>query len=180
MGVDPRLVTFASEAGPNEVRWISADEARDLRVSYQPWSYKPWRVEPYRGGAIAVTDSQDGINSMVVSCSTRLGPNVALINKRPTWDIGSWFDQCSKLDLPGGLPVFGARADPRNVHVIRRKDGGVVMRFQLPTNSPPLTSPSILSFSEGYPRVCSTNEYLGSLENFVAAVRLAFRNCLQD
>jgi hypothetical protein len=180
MGVDARLITLAAAAGPNEVYWIGKDEARELRVTYEPWAYKPWQVEPYRGGAVAVTTSADGTKSMVVSCSSKLGPNVSLINAKPTWDVGSWFDQCSKLNLPGGLPVFGTRVDPSRIQVIHRKDGAVVMRFQLPTANPPLSSPSLLSFEEGYPRACSTNEYLGSTESFVPAVRLAFRNCFQD
>ena len=33
MGVDPRLIILATEASPNEVRWIRPDEARDLRVT---------------------------------------------------------------------------------------------------------------------------------------------------
>ena len=180
MGVDARLVTLATAAGPSEVYWIKKDEARELRVTYQPWAYNPWQVEPYKGGAVAITKSVDGTKSMVASCSKKLGPTISLINAKPTWDVASWFDQCSKLDLPGGLPVFGTRVAPNHVQVIRRNDGAIVMTFQLPTIDPPLTSPSILSFGEGYPRACSTNEYLGSTQGFVTAVRLAFRNCFQD
>ena len=180
MGVDARLITLAAAAGPGEVYWIGKDEARELRVTYAPWAYKPWQVEPYRGGAVAVATSVDGTKSMVASCSSKLGPSVSLINTKPTSDVGSWFDQCSKLNLPGGLPVFGTHVDPNHVQVTRRRDGAVVMRFQLPTPNLPLSSPSLLSFKDGYPRSCSTNDYLGSTENFVPAVRLAFRNCFQD
>jgi hypothetical protein len=130
--------------------------------------------------ANAVTTTMDGTNSMVASCSGKLGPNVSLINAKPTWDVGSWFDQCSKLNLPGGHPVFGTHVDPTHVQVIRRKDGAVMMRFELPTPNPPLSSPSLLTFDQGYPRACSTRDYLGSTESFVPAVRLAFRNCFQD
>jgi len=150
MGVDPRLVTLAAEAAPNSMRWIALDEARELRVIYEPWAFKPWRVEPYHGGE----DSVDGLKSIVASCSNRLGPNVALVNAKPTWDVASWFDQCRKIEPPGGHPVFGARVNPSQIQIIRRKDGGVVMRFRLPTNNPPMTSPSLLSFDVGYPRAC--------------------------
>ena len=180
MGVDPRLVTLAAEAAPNSMRWIALDEARELRVIYEPWAFKPWRVEPYHGGAIAITDSVDGSKSIVASCSNRLGPNVALVDAKPTSDVVAWFDQCRKLELPGGHSVFGTRVNPSQIQITRRKDGGVVMRFRLPTNNPPLTSPSLLSVDNGYPRACSTNEYLGSRENFVPAVQLALRNCFQE
>ena len=180
MGVDARLVTLAAAAAPNEIYWTTKDEARELRITYEPWAYKPWQVEPYRGGAVAVTTSADDTKSMVASCSNKLGPNVLLINTQPNSDVAGWFDQCSRLNLPGGLPVFGARVDPSHVQVIRRKDGAVMMRFQLPTVNPPLSSPSLLSFKDGYPMACSTNEYLGSTEGFVPAVRLALRNCFQE
>jgi hypothetical protein len=61
MGVDASLISLASEAGPNEMRWISTDEARKLRIIYEPWTYKPWRVEPYHGGAFAIAESNDGV-----------------------------------------------------------------------------------------------------------------------
>jgi hypothetical protein len=53
------------------------------------------------------------------------------------------------------------------------------MSFHLPTLTPPLTPPKLLSFSTGYPMVCSSGDYLASETNFVPSVRLAFRNCYQ-
>jgi hypothetical protein len=69
MGVDVRLLALASQAGPDEIRWITPQEARDLRVVYQPLSYKPWRIEPYHGGAIAISESNDGLKNVVAGCS---------------------------------------------------------------------------------------------------------------
>jgi hypothetical protein len=129
MGVDPSVISLASEAGPNEMRWISKDEAQKLRITYEPWAYKPWRVEPYRGGAIAIADSADGLKSIVVSCSKRLGPNVVIINSRPAEDVGSWFEQCRGAEPPGGHPVFGTFVNTNRVRVIHRADGAVMMRF---------------------------------------------------
>ncbi len=84
---------------------------------------------------------------------------------------------CSKLNLPDGLPVFGTRVDPSHVQVIRRRDGAVVMRFQLPTANPPLSSPSLLSFKDGYPQACSTNEYLVLPKALCLLYVLRIRNC---
>jgi hypothetical protein len=180
MGVDPSLISLASEAGPNEMRWVSKDEAQKLRITYEPWAYKPWRVEPYRGGAVAIAESNDGLKSVVVSCSTQSGPSVTIINSKPAWDVASWFEQCRIAEPPGGHPVLGTFVNASRVRVIRRKDGGVLMRFQLPTYDPRLTSAALLSGQVGYPKACSTNEYQASNENFVANVRLALRNCFQD
>ena len=59
-----RLIALATDAGPNEMWWMSRGEARELRVIYEPWSYKLWHLEAYRGGAIATTESNDGLRSM--------------------------------------------------------------------------------------------------------------------
>jgi hypothetical protein len=179
MGVDPRVVVEASGAGPDEMLWLSLDQARDLRVIYQPWAYKPWRIEPYRNGAIAITESVDGLKQIVAACSNRLGPYVAVIDANTSWDVAEWLNQCrSELKTH---PVFGTQVDSNRMQVIRRKEGGAIMRFQLPTINPPLSSPELLNGRlTGYSRACSTNEYQGSSDNFVSAVRLALHNCYQD
>jgi hypothetical protein len=180
MGVDASLIALAASAGPSEMHWISRDDAQKLRVTYDPRAYKPWRVEAYRGGAIAVAESSDSTKNVVVSCSRQLGPNVALIDLKPFSEAADWYEQCSRLNLPDGQPVLGARVARESVRVIRRKDGSLVMRFRLPTNNPSLTSPKLLSFDDGYPRACSSGDFLATRENFVPAVRLALRNCFQD
>ena len=83
MGVDGRLLILASQAGPNEIRWLELPEARDLRVFYEPEGFKPWRIEPYKNGAVAVSQSNDGLRSIVAGCSPKTGPYVALIDKQP-------------------------------------------------------------------------------------------------
>jgi hypothetical protein len=73
-------------------------------------------------------------------------------------------------------PVFGMMVPPSQTTLSNRK-GNTIMRFQLPTRNPALSSPNLLTFDLGYARACSTNRYQASTENFVPAVRLAFRNC---
>jgi hypothetical protein len=177
MGVDARLLALASQAGPSEIRWLTLQEARDLRVTYEPYSFKPWRIEPYENGAIAVSESNDGLRNVVAGCSARSGPYVALIDASPDVDEG-WLEHCratGNLDT-NTHPVFGTMVPPSQTTLSRRK-GTVIMRFQLPTRNPPLTSPNLLSFDLNYTHNCSTNRYYASTENFVPAVRLAFRNC---
>jgi hypothetical protein len=180
MGVDASLVALAASAGPSEMHWMSREDAQKLRVTYDPRAYKPWRVETYRGGAIAVAESSDSSKNVVVSCSRQLGPNVALIDLKPLSEAASWYEQCSRLNLPDGQPVLGTKVGIDRIRVIRRKDGSLVMRFQLPTVNPSLTSSNLLSFDDGYPRACSSGDFLTTRENFVPAVRVALRNCFQD
>ena len=177
MGVDARLLALASQAGPDEIRWLTLQEARDLRVTYEPYSFKPWRLEPYENGAIAVSESNDGLRSVVAGCSARSGPYVALIDASPDVDV-AWLEQCRALgDLVTHThPVFGTMVPPSQT-TLSCRNGRVIMRFQLPTRNPPLTSPNLLSWDLNYAHACSTDRYYASTEDFGAAVRLAFRNC---
>lgn len=181
MGVDARVVALAATAGPDEVYWINLEEARDLRVTYEPRAWKPWRLEPYRGGAIAISETNDRTKRMVASCTRRLGPQVVLTNLDASWDVGYWFGQCRTNIFGGGHPVFGAEVDPTHVEVTKRKEGGAFIRFRLPSTALSLTSPALFSLgSPAYPSACMSDQYEGSKTNFEPVVRLAFTNCFQD
>ncbi|MET4312848.1 hypothetical protein [Bradyrhizobium sp. RT4b] len=181
MGIDARVVALAATAGPDEVYWINLDEARDLRVTYEPRAWRPWRLEPFRGGAIAVSETNDGMKRMVASCTRRLGPQVVLTNTDTTWDVAHWFGQCRSSSFSGAHPVFGAEVDASHVQVSTRKEGGALIRFRLPTAAPSLASPALFSVrSSAYPSACTSDQYEGSTVNFEPAVRLAFSNCFQD
>jgi hypothetical protein len=182
MGADARFVSLAATAGHDEMRWLAPEEARELRATYEPRAWKPWRVEAYRGGALAITETNDGLKSIVASCTRRFGPQVVLTDKRTGWDVGEWFEQTRTCPFDGSHPVFDAKVDPSKVQVTRRAEGGAIMRFRLPTVSPPLTSPALLDrdATNAYPSACSSWDYGGSRENFEPAVRLALRNCFAD
>ncbi|WP_271504972.1 hypothetical protein [Bradyrhizobium sp. CCBAU 11357] len=181
MGIDARVVALAATAGPDEIYWITPEEARDLRVTYEPRGWKPWQVEPFRGGAVAVSETNDGTKRMVASCTRRLGPQVVLTNADMSWDVANWFEQCRTGLLGSAHPVFGTEVDPSRVQVSKRKEGGAFIRFRLPTTTPNLASPALFSFqSPAYPYACGSDQYEGSKINFEPAVRLAFGNCFQD
>jgi hypothetical protein len=101
MGVDPRVISVAAEAGPDEVRWVEGAEGADLKLVYEPSAWKPWHIEPYKSGVIAVSETNDAKMQMVASCSRRSGPEVVLIDHSK--DVGGWFEQCMKARHP----VFG-------------------------------------------------------------------------
>jgi hypothetical protein len=180
MGVDARVVALAATASPNEIYWINLEEARDLRVTYEPRAWKPWRLEPFRGGAIAISETNDGTKRIVASCTRRLGPQVVLTDFSAR-DVATWFEQCRTNLLGSAHPVFGAEVDPARVQVSKRKEGGSIIRFRLPTAAPSLTSPALFSLrSSAYPYACKSDQYEGSENNFEPTVRLAFGNCFQD
>jgi hypothetical protein len=177
MGIDARLMVLAAQAGPNEVRWITTEEAEHLRVSFKPAGYKPWHLETHGKGAIAVAESNDDLKRVAAGCTTQIGAYVAIIDTSPKVEE-RWLEQCRASGGINGMhTVFGASVPPSKVQLLRHKSGGMIMRFQLPDYTPPLTSPELLSFGVGYAMVCSSSDYRPSAENFVSSVRLAFRNC---
>ena len=179
MGVDPRLLALASEAGAGDIRWITGAEARDLRIVYEPEAWKPWRVETYRGGAIAISETNDGKIKMVASCSGNQGAQVVLTDQ--TQPDESLFKRDRTCPVRGKHPVFGTFVDQSQVEVFKPESGGAGIRFRLPTKNLPLTSPAIFGqFNENYRVSCTTKRYEGTTENFAPAVNLAFRNCTNE
>jgi hypothetical protein len=177
MGVDSRIIVLASTAGMDEVFWVSKKDAQELRIVFDPTGYKPWRVETYKGGALAVSESNDGLRSIIAGCSIKGGRYVAIADHSKEADP-QWLEQCRVSGVIGSRAhnVFGTQVDVSQSKLMQGSDG-VILRFSLPSGELPLSTPELLSFREGYPMACSTNRYLASTENFQTSVRLALRNC---
>jgi hypothetical protein len=150
--------------------------ARRLQHDLRTEKWDAWRPETYRGGAIAVSETKDHTRIVVALCTAR-GPQVLLTDHNEP-DL-SWFEQVRTCAFSGRHPVFGTLVDQTRVDVFKARTGGAAMRFWLPTNNLPATSPALLEPSGSYPNACSTDRYLGTTENFAPAVRLALRNCVQ-
>jgi hypothetical protein len=177
MGVDPRIIVLASTAGMDEVFWVAKKDAEELRITFEPMSYKPWRVETYKGGALAVSESNDGLRSIVAGCSIGGGRYAAVVDHSKETDP-QWLEQCrvSGTIQAHAHNVFGTQVAVGQTKLLRSSDG-VILRFSLPSGPLPLSTPELLNFREDYPMACSTNRYLASTENFQASVQLALRNC---
>jgi hypothetical protein len=177
MGVDARIIVLASAAGMDEVFWVSKKDAQELRIVFDPMGYKPWRVETYKGGALAVSESNDGLRSIIAGCSIRGGRYAAIVDHSKEADP-QWLEQCR---VNGTIQahahnIFGSQVDVSQTKLMQGSDG-IILRFSLPSGVLPLSTPEFLNFGEDYPMACSTNRYLASTENFQASVRLALRNC---
>ena len=142
--------------------WITSEQARDLRIAFEPSAYQPWQVEPYGAGAIAVSKSNDGAKRIIAACSKHLGPFVALVDRSPNADE-SWLRQCGASgNLERVHPVFGASVASSQVQINRLKEGGVIMTFKLPDYNPPLTSTELFGPDLDYPMACTSGEYQAS------------------
>jgi hypothetical protein len=180
MGVDARIVPLASEAGADDMRWLSSDEASELRVVYEPRDWGPWRLETYKDGVLAISETNDKTKEMAAVCTAAAGPQVWLTVRNQDWDVAAWFEQVRTCPFDGTHPVFGARVGQDHVAVNPLGDGAASIGFQLPTDELPLTSPALLSRElPDYPSACSAVDFGGSTENFVPAVRMALKNCVE-
>lgn len=177
MGVDMRLLTIASEAGPNEVRWLTPEEAQTLRVTYAPKEWQPWKVTPVATGLIAISETQDGSRSMQISCSGGRGYFIVLDDR----ESADWFDQCRTVTEIH--PVLGTHVKTEDAAVIRemfeRRTNGI--SFTLPASYIAFSDSGIFSDMSVYPMACiSTDErYVGTTEGLRQMGTLALRNCVR-
>jgi hypothetical protein len=177
MGVDPRIIVLASAAGMDEVFWVSRRDAQELRITFEPTGYKPWRIETYKGGALAVSESNDGFRSIVAGCSIKGGRYAAIVDRSKEVDP-QWLEQCR---MNGTIQshahnVFGTQVEVSQTKMTKNSEG-VILRFTLPSGPLQLSAPDFLNIRTDYPMACSTDRYLASTENFQASVQLALRNC---
>jgi hypothetical protein len=176
MGVDLRLIAMTAEAGPGEMRWVSKQEAVDLKLTYQPNKWLPWRVEgdADKEAFVAVSETQDGSKSMQFTCG---GGNAyfSLLDDRQ--DV-TWFRQCAAV--PGtGHPVLGLRVPNSNVKVEPWHGQGGFIGFMLPQGKLDFNNPSLFSTSATYSMACLDLEgdYAGTTDKFKTMATLVLSSC---
>lgn len=176
MGVDLRLVAMTAEAGPGEMRWLSKQEALDLKLTFQPNKWLPWRVEgdADRGLFVAVSETQDGTKSMQFSCAGDTAYYSLLDDQQ---DV-SWFRQCAEVGGKGH-PVLGQKVPNSNVKVQPWHDRGGVIDFMLPKGKLDFSDPSLFSTSATYSMACldSNGIYAGTIDKLKTMVTLVLSAC---
>jgi hypothetical protein len=92
MGVDASLIALAASAGPNEMHWISRQDAQRLRVTYDPRAYKPWRVaniKDHRIDKLLILLDGDLDSSKSLVPASYLATDALLAgNLRASWQLG--------------------------------------------------------------------------------------------
>jgi hypothetical protein len=179
MGVDPRVVRLAGEAGSSGMRWITVEEAGALKVTYQPRRWTTWKLVASNGGAIGLSTTEDGKASMQLICTPSDGPYLVL------WDEeadASWFRQCAQGQA-ATHPVLGSRVDSKRVEVKTMDAGrGSALFFFLDRNRiPPFTSASLFQDFGAYPTACidHNGRYAGSIKGLKDVGSVALKNCIR-
>ncbi|WP_413711820.1 hypothetical protein [Rhizobium sp. Rhizsp82] len=71
MGVDPIIVQMASEEPSDSMRYLTAEELRALRVTWNPALADPFHLEPFKNGLVAVAATADKNSTVTLFCSQR-------------------------------------------------------------------------------------------------------------
>ena len=91
MGVDARLVTFASSSSSNTITTLDEETIHDLNVLTRPYTTSDWHLEPFAGGVIARVTREylNGItNHFNVFCRSQhpQEPYLSIIHE---WPLGT-------------------------------------------------------------------------------------------
>lgn len=178
MDIDLRFLAIASQAGPTEIRWISIEEARDLKIVYQPDRWLPWEIKPYGTGLIAYSETADKKRSMRIACTHQLGGIFYVVDKAHPKSTARWFKQCA-VGAYNKHPILGIYVDPEDVAVSHDKGAATIGFFfggQLPTYE----NSSIFNDMHAYPMACmSWSKYEGTMASLKVAGQLALANCIR-
>jgi hypothetical protein len=188
MGVDGRVLVNAGRSAPDEMYWIEAGaEARETGLIYAPTAWNEWDIKLLGEGVIAESERADGKYKMTALCTESGGAYFDLFAteepaEESAWSLRSWLvDQClpagSYSQGRGAHRILGNRVEASSIRIVDRP-GGFGVRFPLGRNPVVQGKPSFLYDDAAY-GACITERFLGSQENMVPAIRIAFRNCIQ-
>lgn len=177
MGADLRLIALTGEAGPNEMRWLSQQEALDLNVIFEPNKWLPWTIEGGFGNdpLLAVSQTQDGKKSMQLGC-THEGPFLTLTDDDQDT---AWFQQCTSGSEGAYHPILGLRSPMNSVRVIPWHETGGAIMFFLPRGDMDFSKPSLFSDMGNYPMSCidMTSIYAGTSTRMQIMAETVLSSC---
>lgn len=176
MGVDVRVVALASEAGPSEMRWIEADEARTLNVTYTPYTWERWEIKPLNRGIIAVSQTQDKNASMQIACTKSEGAYFLIRDDKENADF---FKQC-QATRGMGHPILGSLVKDQDV-VTRLNGDKATIAFFIDPRQVTYANASVFADSAVYGPSCTApfERYVGSTLGLKESALLALRNCVE-
>ncbi len=176
MGVDLQLISLSVEAGPNEMRWLSLEEADSLKVTYVAGKWLPWKIEVPQNnkGLIAISETQDKSKSMQLACHSNGLINFTLIDQNG--DV-KWFELCKNEQALH--PILGNRIASKDVQVINNPPG---LSFRIQNRSIDFSrNPSLFSGpGSNYSMGCTdlNDSYVGTRIGFQRMASLALSNCI--
>lgn len=175
MDIDLRVIALSGESGPAEMRWLTNDEAIDLKMVFSPSTWKAWSIEgdDNNDSYVAASETQDGRRTMQISC-TADGAHFALFDedKAPVW-----FEQCNTQAAEHY--VLGKYVPAAQTLIKPWGERGTVVIFNLPPGSLDYSNPSLYSESALYSQACidSLGEYEGTTSRLKTMATIALSRC---
>ncbi len=114
MGGDPGFTTIAASIPPTEIRYLTSQEAGDLKVSWDPRTFEPWGLEAYGTGAIAVSKSHDKTLTATLFCRKDRVPKLLFTDRFSFEGLSRMKSAVMTLE---GIAVFGLNLSKENVAV---------------------------------------------------------------
>lgn len=178
MGIDPRFVSIASNVAPTDVLWLTLDQSKDLKVSYDPEAFDPWQIEAYGAGLVAYAKTQDKAKTATLYCGKDRSPKLLL-----DWPTNATLENFNNAFLHSGhIEVQGAQIPTSNAKLILER-GRAKLTIDIKPAAAALTASSAKELAVGLDG--SKGRYLLGYIPFSVnsaglsrAARLAFRNCV--
>lgn len=173
MGVDARLVSMSTSKA--DLKVLTPEELRRLRVVWNPRSFSPWEVRTFMGGLAAVSHSADGFADLSLLCDETGTRRAVLVHRfepaltpRERDLYRRWFERGRSVELLGReISLKGAD--------FTAETGEVYLGLRLPRDFKPRPgAPARLADATSGGRI----DYAAGSDNLEAAADAAFRNCV--
>lgn len=179
MGVDPGLIALSSDAGPEQMRWLTPREARDLKVLFDAKKWDPWEiVGGNRPGekVVAQSTTQDKTICMEIECTK---DGLRIFRVVAPKEYLTWFKQCAKGTFKGWHPVLGLRVAQDMSAATQSKDGMAVFGVILPPGPINPSKVALFNDMEAYSMSCMDTQdtFAGTGERLVPLASLIFDAC---
>jgi hypothetical protein len=71
MGIDLGVLTLMTKTSPSEIRWLTDDEMKTFKVTFNAKQFTPWAIEPYKNGLVAFSRSENNAHQLTLFCTNK-------------------------------------------------------------------------------------------------------------
>jgi hypothetical protein len=172
MGADAAVVALASKTPPSDMRVLSAEESRDLKIIWDPEAFLPWKIEPYKRGVVAFAKSMDQNTTITAFCDKMGSPKILISSFGSAAQYGDVINASDGFDLMGTVI-------PKEAISHRSAEGTQFITFSAPKGFKPKADGEYMRIGNFFqaPRYAHVS-FDADVEGFFPAYDVAMRNCL--
>jgi hypothetical protein len=178
MGVDPRLVSIASSASPENVHFLTAQELAVFKITVDDDAFGPWEIKPFGSGVVAISETPDHGKAAMLVCAQDGAPRLVIADKV----FGDGKDLQDAVSGLTGVDALGLKLPGRNASVVKGDDGAPLLEISLTGLDLRKTfSAQDLGVDVGNYAPHAVWGWLGytfNTQNAAESFRVALRNCI--